>query len=137
MRFCTSALVIALFLNIDHVNGIRIDLKAYEFLRKGHQRQHDHQLRIENMQSDQKVEINTSQTAVLFASLESDYKQAQQLLEDAEDSDASDDEIASDKDAAKEKVIALKKTLSKLKDNVIKEAAAAKEAAKRSKDSAD
>lgn len=58
-------------------------------------------------------------------------------MEDAEDSDASDHEIASDKDAAKEKVIALKNTLSKLKDNVIKEAAAAKTAAIHSNTSAE
>ena len=81
------------------------------------------------MQSDQKVELNATQTAVLFASLESDYRQAQRLVEEAEDSDNDESEIASDKDAAKEKVIALKNTLSKLKDNVIKEAAAAKQAA--------
>ena len=51
-----------------------------------------------------------------------------ELADDAEDSDNSDAE--SDKAEAREKVIALKSTLSKLKDNVLREAAAAKEAAK-------
>ena len=50
------------------------------------------------------------------------------MADDAEDSDNSDAE--SDKEAAREKVIALKNTLGKLKDNVLREAAAAKEAAK-------
>ena len=61
--------------------------------------------------------------------MESDYKQALSLVDDAEDSSNDEDEVATDKDAAKEKVMALKNTLSKLKDNVVKEAAAAKSAA--------
>ena len=127
MKIYSSALVIALFLNIgvEDVHGIRIDLSTYE-KNLGQKRRHHNHNRIEDMQSDQKVELNASQTAVLFASLESDYRQAQRLVEEAEDSDNDESEIASDKDAAKEKVIALKNTLSKLKDNVIKEAAAAK-----------
>lgn len=49
-------------------------------------------------------------------------------MSDAEDSDNEDAEA--DKAAAREKVITLKNTLSKLKDNVLKEAAAAKQAAR-------
>jgi hypothetical protein len=62
----------------------------------------------------------------LFATLDSTYKQALELVSDAEDSDASDAEAEADKAAAREKVISLKNTLSKLKDNVLQEAAAAK-----------
>lgn len=63
----------------------------------------------------------------MFATLDSTYKQALELVSDAEDSD--NDEAEADKAAAREKVISLKNTLSKLKDNVLQEAAAAKQAA--------
>ena len=56
-----------------------------------------------------------------------------ELADDAEDSDNS--EADDDKQSAREKVIALKNTLGKLKDNVLREAAAAKEAANLSPDS--
>ena len=51
-----------------------------------------------------------------------------ELMSDAEESD--NDDAEADKAAAREKVISLKNTLSKLKDNVLQEAAAAKQAAK-------
>jgi len=47
-----------------------------------------------------------------------------ELVSDAEESD--NDDAEADKAAAREKVISLKNTLSKLKDNVLQEAAAAK-----------
>jgi hypothetical protein len=53
----------------------------------------------------------------LFATLDSTYKQALELVSDAEESD--NDDAEADKAAAREKVISLKNTLSKLKDNVL------------------
>ena len=58
-----------------------------------------------------------SATVSLFSTLDSTYKQALELVSDAEDSD--NDDAEADKAAAREKVISLKNTLSKLKDNVL------------------